>query len=207
MRRKRFERFRALVEPLPKPISILDIGGTTRFWESMGLDLSDFAITLLNYSVDELAASKLGAITSVVGDACQLPFKSSSFDVVFSNSVIEHVGEYPRQQEMGTEVMRVGKRYFIQTPNKYFPIEPHYLFPFFQFLPVWLRAYLRMHLQIGWGPKPKSYEEATRNVGSVRLLSVRRMKKIFPGVAHIYGAFLWTSKVFLFLRWLVGSDL
>lgn len=54
-------------------------------------------------------------------------FQDNEFDAVFSNSVIEHVGDYEAQRQMANEIMRVGKRYFVQTPNFYFPIEPHIL--------------------------------------------------------------------------------
>ena len=60
-------------------------------------------------------------------------FKDKSFDAVFSNSVIEHVGTFEDQKMMANEVIRVTNFYFIQTPNLYFPIEPHFLVPFFQF--------------------------------------------------------------------------
>jgi 2-polyprenyl-3-methyl-5-hydroxy-6-metoxy-1,4-benzoquinol methylase len=69
-------------------------------------------------------------------------FQNDEFDIVFSNSVIEHVGSYEEQNLMASEVRRVGKRYFIQTPNLFFPIEPHFLFPFFQFLPLDYRVTL-----------------------------------------------------------------
>ena len=69
----------------------------------------------------------------VIGDACNLDMLSSkSFDIIYSNSVIEHVGR-ERQKEFANEIMRVGKKYWVQTPYKHFPVEPHFVFPFFQY--------------------------------------------------------------------------
>ena len=73
---------------------------------------------------------------SIKGDATNLSnFKDNQFDIVFSNSLIEHLYTYENMKLMANETMRVGKKFFVQTPNKYFPIEPHYFFPFFQFMP------------------------------------------------------------------------
>ncbi len=67
-------------------------------------------------------------------DGTQLPFGDREFDIAFSNSVIEHVPP-ELQAAFAAEVSRVADRYFVQTPNRYFPIEPHYQLPLFQFLP------------------------------------------------------------------------
>ena len=69
---------------------------------------------------------------SIKGDATNLSnFKDNQFDIVFSNSLIEHLYTYENMKLMANETMRVGKKFFVQTPNKYFPIEPHYFFHFF----------------------------------------------------------------------------
>lgn len=81
-------------------------------------------------------------ISSVSGDATDLrEYEDKSFNLVFSNSVIEHVGDFTAQRKMAKEMMRVGKHCYLQTPNRYFPLEPHFLFPCFQFLPIRLRAF------------------------------------------------------------------
>jgi SAM-dependent methyltransferase len=61
----------------------------------------------------------------VQGDACALPFADGEFDIVFSNAVIEHVGDRERQRQLVSEALRVGRRIFITTPNCRFPIEVH----------------------------------------------------------------------------------
>jgi SAM-dependent methyltransferase len=71
----------------------------------------------------------------VQGDACALPFPDGSFDVVFSNAVIEHVGSRARQRKFASEAIRVGRRAFITTPNRRFPLEVHTRLPFVHWLP------------------------------------------------------------------------
>ena len=67
----------------------------------------------------------------------------------FSNSVIEHVPPQ-LQSKFAEEVARVATRYFVQTPNRYFPIEPHYQLPLFQFLPKGIRKALNKRFALGW---------------------------------------------------------
>ena len=145
-RKRRFAFFRSLIEALPewgteRRISILDLGGTRMFWEQMGFANEAVDITILNISPGHL---ELGSqeeergtrYSYVQGDACDLKeYEDDAFDIVFSNSVIEHVGDTQQQTKMLSEAKRVGKRYFVQTPNFFFPIEPHFHVPGFQFLP------------------------------------------------------------------------
>jgi ubiquinone/menaquinone biosynthesis C-methylase UbiE len=116
----------------------------------------------------------------VKGDARDLKFPDASFDVVFSNSVIEHVGELPDQCKMAEEVKRVGKRYFVQTPNKFFFIEPHFLFPCFQFLPINVRAWLAMNFKLGWFSRQSSFAQAKYLVESIKLFSRSELLALFP---------------------------
>ena len=74
-------------------------------------------------------------MTWIFADGCRLPFPDKSFDVVFSNSVIEHLGDPRKHEQYAREIARVGVRYFVQTPNRWFPIEPHLLTPLVHFLP------------------------------------------------------------------------
>ena len=179
MRRKRFQLFKQLLNSISHPVNILDIGGTQQFWEVMDFTDSDKAhITLLNvYQIE----TKYHNFTNVIGDATDLSgISDKSFDIVFSNSVIEHVGDFQQQQRMADEVQRVGLRYFVQTPNYYFPIEPHFLFPGFQWLPLSLRAYLLSHYDLGWIKKIPDFQEAKKFVAQIQLLKKKEFTSLFP---------------------------
>ncbi len=183
LRRRRTIFFEKLLAPLDKPVGILDVGGTEAYWMMTDAAIKDgIVITLLNL---ETTHSSLPNSISISGDARQLKFENCSFDIVFSNSVIEHVGSYEDQARMANEVQRVGKRFFVQTPNKYFPLEPHFLIPFFQFFPFKLRVWLLMNFSLGWFPKTPNKTDAAQIVGSIRLLNKHEFSQLFPG-AKIY---------------------
>lgn len=104
-------------------------------------------------------------------DGCALPFPDKSFDMVFSNAVIEHIVGKERQEKFAREVMRVGKSWFITTPNFWFPLEVHYLLPFFQFLPAGVQR-IYSHLSPSAVPKGELID--------LELLSARQLRQFFP---------------------------
>lgn len=122
--------------------------------------------------------------TKIRGDGCKLPFPSRSIDWVFSNAVIEHVRGWSKQQQFADEIRRVStKGYFVTTPNRYFPIEPHTFLPFYQFLPVSLQR-RAVALSPGY---VTTYEE-------INLLSARDLKRLFPEAAvKRMGVALWAN--------------
>jgi hypothetical protein len=160
-------------------VEILDVGGTQQFWELMlGGDHSDIRVTLLNIEHQPVSSKRF---VSAVGDACSMPeFPAKTFDIVFSNSVIEHVGSFENQRRMANEIRRIGRRYFVQTPNKRFPLEPHFLFPWFQYLPLQARAWLVNHFDVGWYRRITDSDAARREVESIRLLTRRDFAELFP---------------------------
>jgi hypothetical protein len=195
MRRRRFALFTSLLDQLPRPLTILDVGGTERFWQTMNYSSEGLAVTLLNISPARVG---LPNFNSIVGDACSMSFfGNQAFDVVFSNSVIEHVGTYASQRRMAQEIMRVGKHYFVQTPNLYFPLEPHFLFPFFQFLPLSVRTFLVNHFALGWRPRFPDKAAARAEVESIQLLDQQRLVALFPGSTLYKERFLGMNKSFI----------
>ena len=192
-RQKRYDLFRKLVSSLERPMKILDVGGLQWTWERIGFaDQPDIHVTMLNITrvpVDHWN------IESVEGNACSMPqFNDKQFDIVFSNSVIEHVGGEEEIQLMANEIRRVGKSYYVQTPNRYFPIEPHFFFPMFQFLPVSIRATLVQHFSLGWTPKIPDRKLAEAEVRAINLLSKKQVKALFPDAVTVEERLLGMSK-------------
>ena len=184
MRRRRFDLFLSLLKTLEGRVEILDIGGTQQFWDLMlGDESMDIRVTLLNIAHQTVSSSRF---LSAAGDARSMPqFATQSFDVVFSNSVIEHVGDYRNQRMMADEIRRVGRRYFVQTPNKRFPLEPHFLFPFFQYFPLATRAWLVNKFNVGWYRRIPDHSAALAEVESIQLLTRKQFAALFPD-ARIY---------------------
>ena len=194
-RRKRFLLFKSYLDTIPRPAKILDIGGTLNFWDMMEFDdEKDIEIWLLNITSKPIVSP---LFKSIVGDATDLSrFDNESFDIVFSNSVIEHVGSIDDQKRMAEEIQRVGKSYYVQTPNRFFPIEPHFLFPFFQFLPLSLRYFLITHFPVARGKRVKDKQRAINWVNSIRLLTRNELKRLFPGAKVIEEKLFGFTKSF-----------
>lgn len=187
LRNRRLNLFKSLLSTVESPIKILDVGGTLDFWKKSGLIDSNqnIQLTILNMNSLQIEPPQAN-IRSVVGDARNMKeFGNNEFDVIFSNSVIEHVGNYRDQGLMAQEIIRISSRYFVQTPNLYFPIEPHFVFPFFQFLPRQVKFWLVTHFKLGWYNKVTDEREAWAIVDEIRLLSKSDFMGVFPH-ANIY---------------------
>ncbi|HUB31517.1 MAG TPA: methyltransferase domain-containing protein [Bryobacteraceae bacterium] len=164
---------------ITKDTRVLDIGGTPDCWELLAVRPR---LVLLNTprAGEELAS----AAEWVAGDGRTLPFRDQSFDVVFSNSVIEHVGDAESQRRFAREVMRVGRAWWVETPNRWFPVEQHLLTPFVHWLPkTWQRAMvLRWTV---WQTLARVSEDRRRfyvehYLRDVRLLGAGELREMFP---------------------------
>ena len=119
LRRKRFRLFNDFIDSLPKPLKIIDVGGTQLFWEQMNfLPGKDVEITILNLNKPATDKPGFTGIQADATDMSQIP--DNHYDVAFSNSVIEHVGGIEEQQKMAGEMQRIAKNIFMQTPNRSF---------------------------------------------------------------------------------------
>ncbi len=198
MRRRRFALLLSfLEEKRGQPIKLLDVGGTQEFWTMMsGGAPPDVHVTLLNLHQPRVSEPRF---EGVEGDARDLSrYADGAFDIVFSNSVIEHLGpKLEDQRRMADEIRRVGKRYFVQTPNRYFPLEPHFLMPGFQFWPVALRVWAISHFNVGWYKRFVDEEAARREVESISLLSEAQVRSFFPDARIYREKFLGLTKSFI----------
>ena len=182
--RSRQRKLRLLLDELrPTPeTSVLDIGADELgFGEEHGCGTMNFfeehypwpqRITALGLHDGQGFRARYPGIRYVQGDACALPFADGEFDLVFSNAVIEHVGGRDRQRRLVLEAIRVGRRVFITTPNRRFPVEVHTRLPFVHWLPDALSH--RVYRATG-----KEY--AT----DVHLLTRNSLESLFPGRVRI----------------------
>lgn len=187
LRRRRFSIFLKKLS-VQQGTRILDVGGTSQTWIGTGLEKN---VTLLNLHQPKKGDLEAG-LACVKGNALDMNmYKKNEFDVVYSNSVIEHVGNRKNQLLFADEVQRVGKSYWVQTPNKYFPVEPHFLFPFFQFMP----EYLKKEIAIRW---PYSHfkkwsfdrERILEELSQIQLLSGVELHSLFEK-GHLYKEKFW----------------
>jgi hypothetical protein len=182
MRRSRMSHFFKMIDSAvaPRPLRILDVGGTEQFWTSVwNEECGGVEITVLNLKAEPVLSTL--PIVAVAGDARNMPqFKDGEFHLCFSNSVVEHVGTLGDQKRMADEVRRVAKGYFVQTPYRYFPLEPHFLVPGWVALPVWLRTALHQRMDLGWVKAEPDYLRARADVEETRLISLKEYRMLFP---------------------------
>lgn len=174
MRARRWER---LYEHFPDlaDMRVLDLGGTVDHWR--GLPVRPSHLTIVNVhgqSCDDPAVEVL------VDDACAIEevVADRQFDLVYTNSVIEHVGGHARRIRFAENVRSLAPRHWVQTPYRYFPIEPHWLFPGFQFLPVSQRVWITERWPLGFNQQKG--EEALAEVLNTELIDRTEMRYLFP---------------------------
>jgi ubiquinone/menaquinone biosynthesis C-methylase UbiE len=180
---------------LTQHMQVLDVGGTIDIWRLAPVMPR---LVLLNQA---RARYEIGSGEAVVlGDGASLPFADQSFDLVFSNSVIEHVGSRDEQARFAAEIARVGKQYWVQTPNRYFPIEHHLWTPFVHWLPRRWQATVTRRFSV-WQmfarvtPAQREFY-VSHYLDSIRLLSASDLRDLFPGATIIRERFLgWTKSL------------
>lgn len=177
--RSRRRKLRLLFDELrPGPqTTVLDVGADeVGFGEGEGCATHNFfeelypwprQVTALGLHDGARFRERYPRVAYVQGDACALPFPDQSFDVVFSNAVIEHVGDEERQRAFAAEAVRVGRRVFVTTPNRWFPVEVHTRLPVVHWLPD-----AGAHRVYGLAGKPWARE--------IRLLGPAGLRSLFP---------------------------
>ncbi|EMI17751.1 Methyltransferase type 11 [Rhodopirellula maiorica SM1] len=195
-RAKRMRAFQDRVKP-PEQANILDLGGSPLVWK---LIPHDYRVTLVNLpGFNDPDAEADPRYQFIDGDACDLSelFEDQSFDIVFSNSVIEHVGDEPRQAAFAAEVHRLASSHWIQTPSDRFPLEVHTGVPFYWKLP----AAMRNRLHRSWQKKLPEWYDMIRET---RVLSCERMKSLFPDSQCYREQFAMLEKSYAFYRPFTG---
>ena len=86
--------------------------------------------------------------------------------------MIEHVGGRERQEAFVDEALRVGRRVFLTTPNRWFPVEVHTKLPLVHWLPASLAG--------------RAYDLAGKSWAKENhLLGPSDFRSLFPGAVEI----------------------
>jgi len=195
-RRRRGRMFLDLMKPAAAE-RILDVGGYHWFWAMIECANT---VVCLNLDIPADPGPVPSRFSYVKGDGTRLPYADGAFDIAFSNSVIEHLGTYENQVRFANEIRRVGRRYWVQTPNRRFFIEPHLVTPLIHFLPrAWQRRLLRWFTVWGLGTKPTP-AQVDAFMEEIRLLTEAEMRALFPDAEIRSERFLGFKKSFIAIR-------
>jgi hypothetical protein len=173
-RRKRWEKF-ALSFPDIKEMCVLDLGGTPNFWSNA----PDVPAHVTAVNIAPLDGSE--RIDAVQGDACNPPASviNAAYDLVVSNSLIEHVGGHAQRARLAEVIHEAADRHWVQTPYRYFPIEPHWLAPGIQFLPF--EAKVRATMMWRFGNRFTTDRKiAISSVNEIELIGLTQMREYYP---------------------------
>lgn len=191
-RARRFQEVQRLIERVLAEkghAEILDLGGTEKYW-LIGEDFIHANRKRLRFTIvnnERQSVEKPDLFEFRFASATDpLLFRGRQFDLVHSNSVVEHVGAWRDMAMFAANVRRLAPRYYVQTPNYWFAYEPHFRFPGFQYLPERVRVEMLMRLSLGFFQRIEDRAEAEQVVHHHRLLSTRQMRALFPdaSVSH-----------------------
>jgi len=167
--------------------TIIAVGGTPFVWHLTNCDPS---VTIVNPK----APWPIEGNRVVLASGLALPFRDRAFDVCYSNSVIEHVGNARVRADFAREVRRVAERYWVQTPNRRFPLETHFVCLFVHWLPFHMTRRLIRHFSLwGWLTKP-SQVDVDQALRTLTLLDEREMRELFPDTTIIKERLLGMAK-------------
>jgi hypothetical protein len=192
-RQLRNEEFKRRFPDLAE-MRVLDLGGTALSWRTTGLRAK--AVVLVN--LDDVGQPEEPWLTHIRADACSGDF--GKFDLVFSNSLLEHLGGHARREQLVEVIEKSAPRWWVQTPYRYFPIEPHWVFPGFQFLPFRTRVAITRHWNVGHQPATTDKAAAAKLVASVELVSATEMRSYFPTSEIWFERFAGVPKSIVAIR-------
>jgi Methyltransferase domain len=192
----RRKRLRWLAAEFGDCRTVVDLGGRTEMW--LGIEFAE-RTTIVN--VEPAPRNVPERFIYVEGDARNTGLRDHAFDLAFSNSAIEHVGSFDDQKRFANEMQRIGRRIYCQTPNKWFPIEPHFLGLCVHWLPKkWFSPFVDRYLTLhGWRYRPMP-EVSAALINSIRLLTRAELLQLFPGCKMKTERFLGMPKSFVVWR-------
>jgi SAM-dependent methyltransferase len=196
-RQQRIELFIGLFKP-SSATRILDVGGFPSDWD--GVVPVESHLTFVNPDRKPAGKPWPARYVEEIGDGCALRFADRSFDIGYSNSVIEHLHTWENQKRFASEIRRVGKRVFLQTPNRWFPIEPHFVTVFVHFLPTRIAKKLLPVLSFRGFFRGGDNINLRTLASELRLLSFREMKELFPDCEIRREKWFGLTKSFIAVR-------
>jgi hypothetical protein len=190
--RARARRWLELVRRFPdiRNMRVLDLGGSPTTWRLAPVRPEH--VTIVN--IDAYVAEEPW-ITVQQADACNLSSDvlRQEFDLVYSNSLLEHVGGHARREDLAQQVHAAAPHHWVQTPYRYFPIEPHWMMPAMQFFPFAIRMRASQHWRYGHMSTP-SEATAYEKVAEVELIGNAQMRWLFPESALWRERYLGMTK-------------
>lgn len=174
-RRRRWQRLADTFPDLAE-MSVVDLGGRPSSWAAAPLRPAHVHVVNVEPPEDDLPSW----VSAEHGDACTMADRPERYDLVFSNAVLEHVGGHERRERFADAVHHLADRHWVQTPYRYFPLEPHWLFPGFQHLPVAARVWVARHWGLAKAGKIEDRAEALSEVLFTDLVSLTEMRHYFP---------------------------
>src|SRR6478609_3434061 len=199
-RAARWELLRAYFPDI-EALRVLDLGGTAESWRRAPVRPAH--VTVLN--LFEPGESDDDWLLPVTGDAVHAREAlagagvDTGFDLVYSNSLLEHVGGHAQRRGLADEVRALAPRHWVQTPYRYFPVEPHWLFPGLQFLPLAARSKVAAVWPLAHS-RPASPSEAMSEVQWTERVGIAELRAYFPGSLVVHERLAGLTKSIVAVR-------
>ncbi|MER7167804.1 class I SAM-dependent methyltransferase [Micromonospora sp. NPDC000207] len=178
-------------------MNVLDLGGRVQSWAEVPVRPKHVHVV----NLEPLPTDLPDWAEADHADACELPrsILDRRYDLVFSNSVLEHVGGYERRRRMAEAIQELAPAYWVQTPYRYFPVEPHWVAPGMQFLPVSARVLVARKWPLAYTPN-KPYDLAMKQVLTTELIGRAELRYLFPGATIRAERLLGLTKSIIAVR-------
>lgn len=196
----RTKRWSEVLRRFPRlhEMRVLDLGGDLATWQEA--PVRPRHVTSLNLDARHQLESDW--FLGLTGDACAPPERlmDRTYDLAFSNSLLEHVGGHAKRKQLAEVILDVAPQFWVQTPYRYFPVEPHWMVPGMQFLPLAAQAFISRRMPFGPASRDTPLEDVVDACAYVELVSLTQFRDYFPGAAIWRESFLGLTKSLVAVR-------